>query len=193
MKELYKKIERPLLIIALIILLIFMIKSCRDLDKPELKPNPIQQVINSKEKTINKDSLEVIRIKKDVDSLSRLTQKTRIIYKTRYDSIYISQSDTCKEALQIVYKDFNRLDSLNQLQLLKQDSVIMKDYNIKLEMRDIINLVKVQLSQSRDSLTDLKKEVNKKVRKGYFKGFKHGFASGATLTEGANLYMKFKP
>lgn len=163
------------------------------MDKPELKPNPIQQVINSKEKTINKDSLEVIRIKKDVDSLSRLTQKTRIIYKTRYDSIYISQSDTCKEALQIVYKDFNRLDSLNQLQLLKQDSVIMKDYNIKLEMRDIINLVKVQLSQSRDSLTDLKKEVNKKVRKGYFKGFKHGFASGATLTEGANLYMKFKP
>lgn len=193
MKELYKKIERPLLIIALIILLIFMIKSCRDLDKEELKPNPIQQVINSKEKTINKDSLEVIRIKKDVDSLSRLTQKTRIIYKTRYDSIYITQSDTCKEALEIVYRDFNRLDSLNQLQLLKQDSVIMKDYNIKLEMRDIINLVKVQLSQSRDSLTDLKKEVNKKVRKGYFKGFKHGFGSGATLTEGANLYMKFKP
>jgi hypothetical protein len=102
---------------------------------------------------INKDSLKV-------DSLLKIKQRVKIVYKQRTDSIYISSPDTCKTYITMLVNNCNDYLSLNDSIIESQMSLINEQRDLYRIQRDLINKQNDMLYS--DSLHIVK--LNKKIK-----------------------------
>ena len=103
---------------------------------------------------INKDSLKV-------DSLMKVKQRVKIVYKQKTDSIYIVAPDTCKNYITMLVNNCNEYLSLNDSIIESQMSLINEQRDLYRIQRDLINKQNDMLYS--DSLHIVK--LNKKIKR----------------------------
>lgn len=103
---------------------------------------------------INKDSLKV-------DSLLKVKQRVKIVYKQNTDSIYIASPDTCKTYITMLVNNCNDYLSLNDSIIESQMLLINEQRDLYRIQRDLINKQNDMLYS--DSLQIVK--LNKKIKR----------------------------
>jgi hypothetical protein len=103
---------------------------------------------------INKDSLKV-------DSLMKVKQRVKVVYKQKTDSIYIAAPDTCKTYITMLVNNCNEYLSLNDSIIESQMSLINEQRDLYRIQRDLINKQNDMLYS--DSLQIVK--LNKKIKR----------------------------
>lgn len=112
-KELAYKIVLPTMILSLACLALLI--TCKNKPKPKpAPPSVLDKKIDSIKVSINKDSLII-------DSLMKLKPKIKMVYKTKYDTIYQQSPDTCQYYLAQLNNECLKLDSFNNGIITRQE------------------------------------------------------------------------
>ena len=162
------KYEKPLLIIAVIGLAFMLFHTCTQSDYTDYKPINDSTLI--KANLINaKLSNDISELTKQTDSLKAIKQGLKIVYKEKVNNVYLTAPDTCKTYIDTIIKWHLEIDTLNELTIKIQDSVI-KDYSrMIINYKDIVMVKDIQ--HYNDSLALRKQKRNKiKVGVGAFLG-----------------------
>lgn len=154
-KSIFKTIT-PYLIIGILLILLF--------NKCDPEPKPITDTTTVAIETNYKqiDSLNSINKanKSIIDSLKTLKPKVVIRYKTVYDSLLVIDS-MCVRSLNILYNECQKVDSVNNGIITRQENHIMNDSHIIGELTDNISLKNTRINN--DSLfINQQKELIKK-------------------------------
>lgn len=165
-------------------------KSSQGLNKPNY--DTIYQA-ETKDNNILKMTLEYAKkLELKNDSLMLLKPKYIIRYKTKFDSLYFTDT-VCQNSLITLYNSFGDLNNLNDsiiannLKRLKTDSITMATLFDKVKLKqDHIYLDSVYIVKLCDSIPKVRRKA---FRKGLFKGI----VAGAVIVESVNLASKIKP
>jgi len=162
------KYEKPLLIIAFIGLVFMLLHTCTHSDYTDYKPINDSTLIKanlSNAKLTN----DISELTKQTDSLKSIKQGLKIVYKENVKRIYLIGPDTCKTYIDTIIKWHLEIDTINELTIKTQDSVI-KDYSrMIINYKDIVMVKDIQ--HYNDSLALRKQKRNKiKVGVGAFLG-----------------------
>ena len=162
------KYEKPLLIIAIVGLVFMLLHTCTQSDNTGYKPINDSTLIKanlSNAKLTN----DISKLTKQTDSLKSIKQGLKIVYKENVKRIYLIGPDTCKTYIDTIIKWHNQIDTINELTIKTQDSVI-KDYSkMIVNYKDIVMVKDIQ--HYNDSLALRKQKRNKiKVGVGAFLG-----------------------
>lgn len=171
----FKQIIPYLVMAALIILASVYLHDCRGggIKPTAVNNDSIYRIIAEKEQ-INDMIIEnnkVLRIQ--IDSLKTLKPKVVVRYKTVYDSLILTDT-SCINSLNMLYVQCNKVDSVNNAIITKQDSALKNYSNISGNLTDIIAMQRYKITN--DSL--LIKELNSNVKRKYRKGLIQGGAVG---------------
>lgn len=181
--------------IAILALILIPTYCCFNQPKQPQTQNNMRQYIS--ETTDNILLNEIAKDKRilEVKYDSLLKVKLRFIKgkdMVRDSLIYVSDS-TCKTVLEILYKECNKVDSVNNSLIYnlqeqnKQDSTTISVLNHKIKVKqERINRDSTRVVQLTDTLPKVK-------RKGFVKGFLIGFGSGAAVEKGVEILSKIKP
>lgn len=156
------KYEKTLLIIALIGLALMLFHTCTQSDYTDYKP--INDIALIKANISNaKLSNDITKLTKQTDSLKAIKQGLKIVYKEKVNNVYLVAPDTCKTYIDTIIKWHLEIDTLNELTIKTQDSVI-KDYSrIIINYKDIVMVKDIQ--HYNDSLA-LRKQKRSKIKIG---------------------------
>ena len=162
------KYEKPLLIIALTGLAIMLFHTCTHSDYTDYKPINDSTLIKANLSNA-KLSNDISKLTKQTDSLKAIKQGLKIVYKEKLNNVYLVAPDTCKTYIDTIIKWHSKIDTLNELTIKTQDSVI-KDYSrMIINYKDIVMVKDIQ--HYNDSLALRKQKRNKiKVGVGAFLG-----------------------
>jgi hypothetical protein len=162
------KYEKPLFFIAFIGLLFMLLHTCNNSDYTDYKPINDSTLIKanlSNAKLTN----DISELTKQTDSLKSVKQGLKIVYKEKVNNVYLTAPDTCKTYIDTIIKWHLEIDTINELTIKTQDSVI-KDYSrMIINYKDIVMFKDIQ--HYNDSLALRKQKRNKiKVGVGAFLG-----------------------
>ena len=162
------KYEKPLLIIALIGLAFMLFHTCTQSDNTDYKTINDSTLIKANLSNA-KLSNDISKLTKQTDSLKAIKQGLKIVYKEKVNNVYLTAPDTCKTYIDTIIKWHLEIDTLNELTIKTQDSVI-KDYSrMIINYKDIVIVKDIQ--HYNDSLALRKQKRNKiKVGVGAFLG-----------------------
>jgi len=162
------KHEKPLLIIAVIGLVFMLFHTCSHSDYTEYKPINDSTLIKANLSNA-KLSNDITKLTKQTDSLKAIKQVLKIVYKEKVNNVYLTAPDTCKTYIDTIIKWNLEIDTINELTIKTQDSVI-KDYSrMIINYKDIVMVKDIQ--HYNDSLALRKQKRNKiKVGVGAFLG-----------------------
>ena len=160
--------DHPSLILAFIVLAFILFHTCTQSDYTDYKPINDSTLIKaniSNAKLLN----DITKLTKQTDSLKAIKQGLKIVYKENVKRIYLIGPDTCKTYIDTIIKWHLEIDTLNELTIKTQDSVI-KDYSrMIINYKDIVMVKDIQ--HYNDSLALRKQKRNKiKVGVGAFLG-----------------------
>jgi len=162
------KYEKPLLIIAVIGLVFMLFHTCNNSDYTDYKPINDSTLIKA---TLSNAKLtnDITKLTKQTDSLKLIKQGLKIVYKEKVNNVYLTGPDTCKTYIDTIIKWHLEIDTINELTIKSQDSVI-KDYSrMIINYKDIVMVKDIQ--HYNDSLALRKQKRNKiKVGVGAFLG-----------------------
>ena len=160
--------DHPSLILALIVLAFMLFHTCTQSDYTDYKPINDSRLIKA---NLNNAKLsnDITKLTKQTDSLKAVKQGLKIVYKEKVNNVYLVAPDTCKTYIDTIIKWHLEIDTLNELTIKTQDSVI-KDYSrMIINYKDIVMIKDIQ--HYNDSLALRKQKRNKiKVGVGAFLG-----------------------
>lgn len=163
--------------------IVYFTRGCKvpDHQKPQ-KADLIDSLTTQKVKQVDGWMIERDQILHRVDSLKSRLVDARNKWRTHYDTIYLRAPDTCKEYMEAVYVECERLDSSNQKVITEQGAALKKDSTIIGGLNDVITLKNYKIAQKNDTIAELKQDLKtskKETRRakigGWFK------TAGATL------------
>lgn len=188
-----KKYRKYLLLLIPIFIAWLMLPKCEGHGKVEsVNTDTIykQESVSDKVIKATLEELHILKLKND----SLMARKPIYIlrYKTKFDSLYITDT-SCQNSLITLYNSFGELNDLNDSIIanssrrLAKDSVLINELNIK-----------VGLKQSRVTIDStyivvLKDSIPKVKRRALWKGRLQGAAAYAIIREGVNAVDKIKP
>jgi len=156
------KYEKPLLIIAVIGLAFMLLHTCTHSDYTDYKPINDSTLIKANLSNA-KLSNDITKLTKQTDSLKAIKRGLKIVYKEKVNNVYLTAPDTCKTYIDTIIKWHLEIDTLNELTIKTQDSVI-KDYSrMIINYKDIVMVKDIQ--HYNDSLA-LRKQKRSKIKVG---------------------------
>lgn len=170
-KELAYKLLLPTAIISMACLALLM--TCKN--KPKTKPVPgtIDKKIDSIKVHINKDSLII-------DSLMKLKPKIKMVYKTKYDTIYQQAPDTCQIYLTQLNNECLKLDSFNNGIITRQETQLISYSELVNTMQQKANMQDLRHIEDSLSIGTLQRKL-KRTRKLAVAGLFGGVIMGAVI------------
>lgn len=171
-KELAYKIVLPTMIVSLACLALLF--TCKNKPKPKpAPPSVLDKKIDSIKVTINKDSLII-------DSLMKLKPKIKMVYKTKYDTIYQTAPDTCIYYLEELDHECMVLDSFNNGIITRQEVQLISYSELVNTMQQ--KAVMQDLRHIEDSLSNAKLSRKlKRTRKIAVAGLFGGLITGVLI------------
>jgi major membrane immunogen (membrane-anchored lipoprotein) len=156
------KHERTLFVIALIVLAFILFHTCNNSDYTDYKPINDSTLIKANLSNA-KLSNDITKLTKQTDSLKSIKQGLKIVYKEKVNNVYLTAPDTCKTYIDTIIKWHLEIDTINELTIKSQDSVI-KDYSrMIVNYKDIVMVKDIQ--HYNDSLA-LRKQKRSKLKVG---------------------------
>jgi hypothetical protein len=156
------KYERTLFVIAFIGLVFMLFHTCTQSDYTDYKPINDSTLIKANISNA-KLSNDITKLTKQTDSLKLIKQGLKIVYKEKVNNVYLTAPDTCKTYIDTIIKWHLEIDTLNELTIKTQDSVI-KDYSrMIINYKDIVMVKDIQ--HYNDSLA-LRKQKRSKIKVG---------------------------
>lgn len=171
-KELAYKIVLPTMIVSLACLALLF--TCKN--KPNQKPaspSVLDKKIDSIKVHINKDSLII-------DSLMKLKPKIKMVYKTKYDTIYKTAPDTCIYYLEELDHECMVLDSFNNGIITRQETQLISYSELVNTMQQKANMQDLRHIEDSLSIGTLKRKL-KRTRKLAVAGLFGGLIIGAVI------------
>ena len=107
---------------------------------------------------------KLVNISKDslvIDSLIKVKQRVKVVFKNKTDSIYIAAPDTCKTYINMIVNNCNDYLSLN-------DSIIEHQMNVINEQRDLYRIQRDLINKQNDMLYNDSLHIdklNKKIKR----------------------------
>jgi hypothetical protein len=153
LKDLAYKLLLPTAIISMACLALLMTCNKKPIIVPPI-PSALDNKIDSIKVHINKDSLII-------DSLMKLRPKVIVKYKTKYDTIYKTAPDNCKNYLAELNAECLKLDSFNLGIITRQETQLISYSELVGTMSEQSNMY--VLRHTKDSLSILK--LDKKLKR----------------------------
>lgn len=116
---------------------------------------------------------KLVNISKDslvIDSLLKVKQKVKIVFKHQTDSIYIASPDTCKTYINYLVNNCNNYLSLN-------DSIIEHQMSVINEQRDLYRIQRDLINKQNDMLYSDSLQIDKLTKKNKRKNIAIGIIS----------------
>ena len=108
---------------------------------------------------------KLVNISKDslvIDSLLKVKQRVKVVFKQKIDSIYIASPDTCKTYINMIVNNCNDYLSLNDSIIEHQMSVINEQRDLYRIQRDLINKQNDMLYSDSLHIQQLNKKIKRK-------------------------------
>lgn len=149
-------------ILFIFIITFLLLDKCSN--SKDIQPKPINDSTLIKANLSNaKLSNDIIKLTAYSDSLKLIKQSLKIVYKDKVKNVYLTTPDTCRTYIDTIIKWHNKIDTINELTIKTQDSVI-KDYSkMIINYKDIVMIKDIQYYN--DSLA-LRKEKKSKIKVG---------------------------
>ena len=168
-RDIAYKLLLPTVIISLACLALLI--TCKNKTKPKpLLPSVLDKKIDSIKVIINKDSLII-------DSLMKLKPKIKMVYKTKYDTIYKTAPDTCKMYLDQLNAECLKLDSFNLGIITRQEIQLISYSELTGIMQEKANMQDLRHIEDSLAIGTLKRKL-KRTRKIAAAGLFGGFIGG---------------
>lgn len=149
-------------ILFIFIITFFLFDKCSNSKDIEYKPINDSTLIKANISNI-KLTNDIIKLTAYSDSLKSIKQGLKIVYKEKVKNVYLTTPDTCRTYIDTIIKWHSKIDTLNELTIKSQDSII-KYYSIMIiNYKDIVMIKDIQ--HYNDSLA-LKKEKRSKIKVG---------------------------
>ncbi len=185
-------------LVAAFILALVFIPTCIGLrhlkEAPKQETNVKQYISETKDNILlNKMAKDKHNLQKKYDSLQLVKQK--IIQgkeRVRDSLIYISDS-TCRKAINILYYECGKTDSVNNSIISNLQEQDKKDSTTIAVLSHKINTKQERINRDSTRIVQLNDTLPRVKRKGFFKGFAIGFGSGAAASKGVDILTKIKP
>ena len=171
-KELAYKIVLPTMIVSLACLALMITCKGKPIPKPA-PPSVLDKKIDSIKVSINKDSLII-------DSLMKLKPKIKMVYKTKYDTIYKTAPDTCQYYLTQLNNECLKLDSFNNGIITRQETQLISYSELTGIMQERANMQDLRHIEDSLSIGTLKRKL-KRTRKLAVAGLFGGLITGAII------------
>jgi len=139
---------------------------------------------------INKTLNELHLLKLVNDSLMSLKPKYITRYKTKYDSLIVTDT-ACKKSLNVLNYECVKLNDFKNSIINNLQQTLLKDSVMINALNDKISIKQSRITIDSTYTERLKDSIPKVKRKGFIKGFIYGFGSGVIITEGVNTAAKF--
>jgi len=163
------KIQYRILLELFLILMIFLaLKDCGNKEIKGLKPINDSLLIKANLSNANLTN-DITNLNVSLQLLKLNKQGLKIVYKEKVNNVYLTAPDTCKTYIDTIIKWHLEIDTINELTIKTQDSII-KDYSrMIVNYKDIVMVKDIQ--HFNDSLALRKQKRNKiKVGVGAFLG-----------------------
>lgn len=170
-KELAYKIVLPTMIVSMACLALLM--TCKNKPKPKTPPSVLDKKIDSIKVSINKDSLII-------DSLMKLKPKIKMVYKTKYDTIYKTAPDTCIYYLEELDHECMVLDSFNNGIITRQETQLISYSELVNTMQQKAVMQETKRLEDSLSISTLQRKL-KRTRKLAVAGLFGGLITGAVI------------
>ena len=171
-KQLAYKIVLPTIIVAMACLALLI--TCKNKTKPKsLPPSVLDKKIDSIKVHINKDSLII-------DSLIKLKPKIKMVYKTKYDTIYQQAPDTCIYYLEELDHECMVLDSFNNGIITRQETQLISYSELVNTMQQKANIQDLRHIDDSLAIGTLQRKL-KRTRKLAVAGLFGGFITGTVI------------
>jgi len=185
-------------LVAAFILALVFIPTCIGLrhlkEAPKQETNVKQYISETKDNILlNKMAKDKHNLQKKYDSLQLVKQK--IIQgkeRVRDSLIYISDS-TCRKAINILYYECGKTDSVNNSIISNLQEQDKKDSTTIAVLSHKINTKQERINRDSTRIVQLNDTLPRVKRKGFFKGFAIGFGSGAAAKQGIDILTKINP
>ena len=108
---------------------------------------------------------KLVNISKDslvIDSLIKVKQRVKVVFKNKTDSIYIASPDTCKTYINMIVNNCNDYLSLNDSIIEHQMSVINEQRDLYRIQRNLINKQNDMLYSDSLHIDKLNKKIKRK-------------------------------
>ena len=172
LKDLAYKLLLPTAIISMACLALLM--TCKNKPKPKpLPPSVLYKKIDSIKININKDSLII-------DSLIKLKPKIKMVYKTKYDTIYKTAPDTCIYYLEELNHECMVLDSFNNGIITRQETQLINYSELVGIMQEKANMQSLKHIEDSLAIGTLQRKL-KRTRKLAVAGLFGGVITGAVI------------
>jgi len=184
--QIYKTIMKNpkyiyLIIIAVLVGVIIYFNGCDKKPTISTITNPLEA---QKLKEVERLTYELGIEKNKTDSLLKLKPKY-IAGKTRiHDSLIYVVDSTCKKAVEVLYVECLKTDSINNNIISSQTKAQHKSDSIIGNQKDVITLKNYTRYTDSTKIVSLRNDsIPKAKRSGYWKGAKHGFILGVATDE----------
>ena len=167
-KQLAYKIVLPTIIVAMACLALLM--TCKKKPIPKPGTGILDKKIDSIKVSINKDSLII-------DSLMKLKPKIKMVYKTKYDTIYKQAPDTCQYYLEELDHECMVLDSFNNGIITRQETQLISYSELTGIMQERANMQSLRHIEDSLAIGKLQRKL-KRTRKIAVAGLFGGFVGG---------------
>lgn len=171
LKDLAYKLLLPTAIISMACLALLM--TCKNKPKPKAPPSILDKKIDSIKVHINKDSLII-------DSLMKLKPKIKMVYKTKYDTIYKTAPDTCIYYLEELDHECMVLDSFNNGIITRQETQLISYSELVNTMQQKAIMQETKRLEDSLSIGTLQRKL-KRTRKLAVAGLFGGLIIGAVI------------
>ena len=171
LKDLVYKLLLPTAIISMACLALLM--TCKNKPKPKAPPSILDKKIDSIKVHINKDSLII-------DSLMKLKPKIKMVYKTKYDTIYKTAPDTCIYYLEELNHECMVLDSFNNSIITRQETQLISYSELTGIMQERANMQDLRHIEDSLAISTLQRKL-KRTRKLTVVGLFGGLIMGAVI------------
>ena len=167
-RDIAYKLLLPTAIISLACLALLI--TCKKKPIPKPGPGILDKKIDSIKVSINKDSLII-------DSLMKLKPKIKMVYKTKYDTIYKTAPDTCQYYLTQLNNECLKLDSFNNGIITRQETQLISYSELTGIMQEKSNMQDLRRIEDSLLIGTLQRKL-KRTRKLAVAGLFGGFVGG---------------
>lgn len=179
------------------ILALILIPTCIGLRRPKESPrqetNVKQYISETKDNILlNEMAKDKHILQKKCDSL--LLVKQKVIQgkeRVRDSLIYISDS-TCRKAINILYYECGKTDSVNNNIISNLNQQKQKDSTSIATLTHKVSTKQERINRDSTRIEQLNDTIPKVKRKGFVKGFLIGFGSGAAAKQGVDILTNIK-
>lgn len=170
-RDIAYKLLLPTAIVSLACLALLI--TCKNKPIPKHGPGILDKKIDSIKVSINKDSLII-------DSLMKLKPKIKMVYKTKYDTIYQQAPDTCIYYLEELNNECMVLDSFNNGIITRQETQLISYSELTGIMQERANMQDLKHIEDSLAIGTLQKKL-KRTRKLAVASLFGGLITGAVI------------